>query len=65
MLMNKIRKESLCIYLLIYANRFTYTISIFTLPDIFELLIKVVYNIISKMIINKELIVFNFFFLIK
>jgi len=56
MLINKIKEESLRIYLTTSATYFS-DISISALADMFELPIKSVYGIISKMIINKELMV--------
>ncbi len=60
MLINKIKEESLRIYLFTYATIFS-TISISNLVDMFELPMKQVYVIISKMIINNEIMVFQFF----
>ncbi|CAF3077028.1 unnamed protein product [Rotaria sp. Silwood2] len=54
MLINKIKEESLRIYLFTNATIFD-SISIPSLADIFELSIKQVYEIICKMIINEEL----------
>jgi translation initiation factor 3 subunit C len=56
MLINKIKEESLRIYLITSAICFS-NISIPALTDMFQLPIKSVYSIISKMIINQELIV--------
>jgi translation initiation factor 3 subunit C len=60
MLINKIKQESLGIYLFTYASSFS-SISMVTLADMFELSIKQVYGIISKMTIDKELMVLKFF----
>jgi len=56
MLINKIKDESLHIYLLTNANIFS-SISISNLADDFQLSTKQVYGIICKMIMNKELMV--------
>jgi translation initiation factor 3 subunit C len=64
MLINKIKEESFGIYLFTYASSFS-SISMVTLADMFELSIKQIYGIVSKMIINKELMVLKFFLLIK
>jgi translation initiation factor 3 subunit C len=60
MLINKIKEESFGIYLFTYASSFS-SISMVTLADMFELSIKQVYGIISKMTIDKELMVLKFF----
>jgi len=60
MLINKIKEKSLRIYLTTYATSFS-AISIRTLADRFELPIKEIYGIISKMIINQELMVIKYF----
>jgi hypothetical protein len=56
MLISKIKEESLHIYLITSATCFS-NISISTLSDMFELPIKNVYGIISKLILNGELMV--------
>jgi len=60
MLKNKIKEKSLRIYLFNYATSFS-EISIPILAEMFELPIKQIYGIISKMIINKELMVVKLF----
>lgn len=66
MLINKIKEESLRIYLLNYVTTSFSTISIPILVDRFELSIKKVYGIISRMIINQELMVLQcFLFMIR
>ncbi len=59
MLTDKIKEESLRTYLFTYATVYD-AISMSTLADMFELPVKQVYGIISKMIINEELMVFFF-----
>ncbi|CAF0832422.1 unnamed protein product [Adineta steineri] len=54
MLTDKIKEESLRTYLFTYATVYD-AISMPTLADMFELPVKQVYGIISKMIINEEL----------
>ncbi|CAF2890681.1 unnamed protein product [Rotaria sp. Silwood2] len=54
MLVDKIKEESLRTYLFTYATVYD-AISMSTLADMFELPVKQVYGIISKMIINEEL----------
>ncbi|CAF4342728.1 unnamed protein product, partial [Rotaria magnacalcarata] len=54
MLIDKIKEESLRTYLFTYATVYD-AISMSTLADMFELPVKQVYGIISKMIINEEL----------
>ncbi|CAF3629750.1 unnamed protein product [Rotaria sordida] len=54
MLIDKIKEESLRTYLFTYATVYD-AISMATLADMFELPVKQVYGIISKMIINEEL----------
>lgn len=56
MLIDKIKEESLRTYLFTYANVYD-TMSMSTLADMFELPVKQVYGIISKMIINEEMMV--------
>ena len=56
MLTDKIKEESLRTYLFTYATIYD-AISMATLADMFELPVKQVYGIISKMIINEELMV--------
>ena len=56
MLIDKIKEESLRTYLFTYATVYD-AISMSTLADMFELPVKQVYGIISKMIINEELMV--------
>ena len=56
MLTDKIKEESLRTYLFTYATVYD-AISMATLADMFELPVKQVYGIISKMIINEELMV--------
>jgi len=60
MLKNKIKEKSLGIYLVNYATSFS-EISILILAEMFELPTKQIYGIISKMIINKELMVVKLF----
>jgi translation initiation factor 3 subunit C len=57
MLTDKIKEESLRTYLFTYATVYD-AIAMATLADMFELPVKQVYGIISKMIINEELMVF-------
>ncbi|CAF1668714.1 unnamed protein product [Adineta ricciae] len=54
MLIDKIKEESLRTYLFTYATVYD-AISMPTLADMFELPVKQVYGIVSKMIINEEL----------
>lgn len=56
MLVRLIKEESLRTYLFTYSNVYS-SISMQTLPDMFELNKPVVHSIISKMIINEELMV--------
>ena len=56
MLTDKIKEESLRTYLFTYATVYD-AISMATLAAMFELDVKQVYGIISKMIINEELMV--------
>lgn len=56
MLARLIKEESLRTYLFTYSNVYT-SISMQTLADMFELDKPVVHSIISKMIINEELMV--------
>ena len=57
MLTDKVKEESLRTYLFTYATVYD-AISMATLADMFQLPVKQVYGIISKMIINEELMVF-------
>lgn len=56
MLVRLIKEESLRTYLFTYSNVYA-SISMQTLADMFELQKPVVHSIISKMIINEELMV--------
>ena len=56
MLTDKIKEESLRTYLFTYATVYD-AISMSTLASMFVLPVKQVYGIISKMIINEELMV--------
>lgn len=62
MLIDKIKEESLRTYLFTYATVYD-AISMTTLADMFELPVKQVYGIISKMIINEELMVYHFHYI--
>lgn len=59
MLVRLIKEESLRTYLFTYSNVYG-SISMQTLADMFELNKSVVHSIISKMIINEELMVCSF-----
>ena len=56
MLTDKIKEESLRTYLFTYGTVY-HSISMAILAEMFELPVKQVYGIISKMIINEELMV--------
>lgn len=58
MLRRLIKEESLRTYLFTYSNVYA-SISMHTLAEMFELKKPVVHSIISKMIINEELMVSN------
>lgn len=62
MIVSKIQEESLRTYLFTYSSVYD-TLSLVTLADMFELDVYKVHSIISKMVINEELMVsFNYLY---